>query len=431
MGVIGTNIYIIGASGGVTTEDLPSVLKDFYAQNGGTGKIILKWDFKNTENLTGVYICYKANEYPVSPNEGGKVVVDNYTTLSVDIENLENGVEYFFRAYPYREIDGVKYFQTCNEVCKTVSIPNDIITPADLEIDGNFFVEIPKCSWADLGIGDSEETFPAFIIDGKEVDSFFVGKYCGDVVNNKAISKKGYVPHTMNWIQAQDYCQNLGTGWHEITRLEWMTIILWCIKNNQIPQARSFSSSYPTGSGDVSCSHNGSEDGIWELNTGTIGTINMGMRFCGHELQVISRNGGFANDAANASMDQTDASKYWYAIDGTTGNLIIPDGKGTTENSIKSNGTKWDIVPNSITLNMKWTTVTCADSICEKSKNILIALGLLPPSTYLSTMGEGSVYGGGNPPSLYYVKSCVNSFFYTAIFAKTATGYCRPVFYTP
>lgn len=429
MGVVGTNIYIIGTGGGVTTQDLPTVLKDFYAQNGGTGKIILKWDFKNTENLTGVYICYQADEYPTSPNDGVKVVVDNYTTLSVDIENLKNGVEYFFRAYPYREIDGVKYFQTCNETCKTVSTPNNIVTPADLEIDGNCFVEIPKCTWADLGINDSEETFPAFIIDGKEVDSIFIGKYCGDVENDKAISKTGCKPTTVKFETAKQYCENIGTGWHLITRLEWMAIANWSVKNNCIPLSITNLNITPTGAYNVSYSHNGSEDGIFEMDLAAMGTFNAGIRFCGRELQVISRNGSFANDAANSSIDQTATSKYWYAIDGTTGELIIPDGKGTTEKSIKGNGAKWDILSTSI-LNTKISTVTCADSICDRARNILLALGLLPSSnTVPATILQ--VNNGLNSNAV------IKSYYYLGMVvipesaSSQNTSYYRPVFYTP
>lgn len=426
MGVIGTNIYIIGeGSGGVTTEDLPAVLKDFYAQNGGTGKIVLKWAFNNTENLTGVYICYQAGEYPASPNDGAKVVVDNYTTLSIDVENLENGVEYFFRAYPYREIDGVKYFQTCNEVCKTVSTPSTIVTPADLEIDGNYFVEIPKCTWADLGIGDSEETFPAFIIDGKEVDSIYIGKYCGDVENDRAISKKGRVPKTVNFDTATNYCKNIGTGWHLITRLEWMVIGFYCIKNNRVPNSVSFTASYPTGAYGVDRSHNGAEDGIYELAISGSGTFNSGIRFCGRELQVISRNGIFANDGANSSIDQSTNSKYWYAIDGTTGNLIVPDGKGTTENSIKGNGAKWDIV-STAKFNAKYTTISCVDSICDKAKEILIALGLLLPST-ISTTLPSSMSALNNPPTTSYANTSEMLY----LNGNATTGYYRPVFYCP
>ncbi len=429
MGIVGTNVYIIGAGGcGVTTEDLPAVLKDFWAQNGGAGKVLLKWVFNNAENLTGVQICYQAEKYPASPNDGAKVVVDNYTLQSVYVENLENGVEYFFRAYPYREIDGVKYFQTCKEACESAGIPNDIITPADLEVDGNCFVEIPKCSWADLGVGDSEETFPAFIIDGKEVDSIFIGKYCGDVENNKAISKKGRAPSSVKINLAQTYCENIGTGWHMMTRLEWTVITLWCIKNNLFPAYRGgYTTTSPTGSGGNSFSHDGTEDGIFDMH-GVPAEFNGGIRFIGRELQIISRKGDFANDGANASIDQTNDSKYWFAIDGTTGELIPPDGKGTTENSVKANTTKWDIVSTG-NMSVKFTAVTCADSICEKAKNFLIALGLMPPYDF-SWNTNPQISGFGTPPSLYVFKT---SQFLGTYAANTAnnSAYYRPVFYNP
>ena len=37
----------------------------------------------------------------------------------------------------------------------------------------SIMVYVPKATWKDLGIGNSTETFPAFIINGKEIDGFY------------------------------------------------------------------------------------------------------------------------------------------------------------------------------------------------------------------------------------------------------------------
>ena len=84
-----------------------------------------------------------------------------------------------------------------------------------------------------------------------------------------------------------------------------------------------------TGSGPVEWRHNGKENGIADLS-GNVWEWNSGMRIFNGEIQVIADN-----NAANHTIDLGATSTQWKAIDGETGNLVTPDGAGTTVGTIK------------------------------------------------------------------------------------------------
>ena len=44
-------------------------------------------------------------------------------------------------------------------------------------------VKIPKMTYAQLGLGNSTATFPAFIVNGTEVDEIYISKYQNIVQN--------------------------------------------------------------------------------------------------------------------------------------------------------------------------------------------------------------------------------------------------------
>ena len=52
-------------------------------------------------------------------------------------------------------------------------------------------VKLPKMTWKDLGIGTSTDTFPAWIINGHEVDYIYFSKYMNIVQNSRAYSLPG------------------------------------------------------------------------------------------------------------------------------------------------------------------------------------------------------------------------------------------------
>ena len=96
-----------------------------------------------------------------------------------------------------------------------------------------------------------------------------------------------------------------------------------------------------TGSGPVQWRHNGKENGIADLS-GNVWEWNSGMRIFNGEIQVIADN-----NASKLAIDLGATSAEWKAINGETGNLVTPDGSGTTVGTIKyANGGTADYTIN-------------------------------------------------------------------------------------
>lgn len=296
-------------------------------------------------------------------------------------------------------------FDVANIALKAVCPSNEMIV--DDKGMPSVMVKIPKCTWADLGIGTSTETFPAFIINGKEVDAIYFSKYQNISQNSRAYSLPGQDPgNSISLDTSITRCANKGEGWHLQTRLEWMAVALWCLKNGFLPNGNNYYgrdyaetlykaiptfydsgkvARVATGTGPLTWSHNNAPDGIWDMN-GNVSEWVGGIRMVYGELQVISRDGRtFGNDAADPDNSQSATSSLWYAIDGTTGELITPNGTGTTPNSLKLDmvSSKWKWITGAITdaqdtyRNSALTTVTCDETVCEAAMNILRALGFL------------------------------------------------------
>ena len=273
----------------------------------------------------------------------------------------------------------------------------------------SIMVKIPKMTYAQLGLGNSTATFPAFIVNGTEVDEIYISKYQNIVQNGRAYSLPGQDPKTsINFDSAIAACTAKGAGWHLMTAFEWGALIAWCENNGYIPLGNnnygkhSSESNYKalpaskdsehyavrtaTGTGPLTWSHNKEIDGIMDL-CGNVWEWTGGMRLVYGELQVLVNN-----NAADSDNPQTAASTLWKAIDATTGELITPDGSGTTTNSIKA-----DWVSSKITWSATITDtargshycmfqdITCASSIADAAKEVLRALGMLPISGTIIT----------------------------------------------
>ena len=97
-------------------------------------------------------------------------------------------------------------------------------------------VRIPKMTYAQLGMGESTALFPAFIINGQEVDEIYISKYLNIVQNGRAYSLPGVDPAaSMNFDQARSYCEAKGDGWHCMTRMEWGLLMRICEMQGFIP----------------------------------------------------------------------------------------------------------------------------------------------------------------------------------------------------
>ena len=327
----------------------------------------------------------------------------------------------------------------------------------------SIMVKIPKMTYADLGLGISTATFPAFLVNGSEVDEIYISKYQNIVQNGRAYSLPGQDPKTsITFDKALEVCAAKGAGWHLMTAFEWGALILWCEKNGFIPLGNNaygkhntetnykaipatkddthYAVHTATGTGPLTWYHNQAPDGIADL-CGNVFEWTGGLRLVYGELQVLVNN-----NAADTDNPQTAASTLWMAIDATTGELITPDGSGTTSNSIKA-----DWISSKITWNATITDanrgshycmfqdIGCSESIADEAKTVLRSLGMLPIESTIITgwqrcyvdnsAAERSLYRGG-----YYASSLQYGFasfylYYARSHSNAAIGfrsaYCK------
>ena len=198
-------------------------------------------------------------------------------------------------------------------------------------------------------------THPAFIVDGVEKPEIFIGTYQGRIVGGELLSLPNVEPtHSTSYDNFLNAARACGNGHHLITNAEWSAVALQCYKDNTQPLGNTYygrSSENPllvgrrpdglapgnttgsartlTGSGPVQWRHNGKSNGIADLS-GNVNEWNSGMRLLNGEIQIIENN-----NAAKSAINLGAASTEWKAIDGATGNLVTPDGSGTTPGTVK------------------------------------------------------------------------------------------------
>lgn len=307
--------------------------------------------------------------------------------------------------------------------------PNNEVLYDDVGLP-SFMVRIPKMTYAELGIGESTDVFPAFIVNGQEVPEIYISKYQNCVYGGRAYSLPGRAPQTNITLDtAVSRCTTKGAGWHLMTRMEWALLAHWCKKNGTMPKgnnnygkdvSESIYSAIPcafsegqrtkvlTGTGPVSWYHDGTLAGIWGLN-GNVSEWVGGMRLVYGELQVLVNN-----NAADSSHPQTAASTEWKAINAATGAFVTPNGSGTTVDSVKldyvSSHWQFDTAITSSSdsaRNCSFEAVTCSENIGDAAKLVLQALGVLKTDdtagAYLGDLfyannaaAERSFYCGGS-----------------------------------
>lgn len=198
-------------------------------------------------------------------------------------------------------------------------------------------------------------THPAFIVNGVEKPEIFVGTYLGKLVDGELLSLPNVEPSaSANFDNFSTYARACGAGHHLMTNAEWSAVALQCYKNDTQPLGNTYygrSSENPlligrrqdgldagntagtartlTGSGPVEWRHNRKPSGIADLS-GNVWEWSAGMRLMNGEIQVIADN-----NAALHTIDMSAASTQWKAIDAVTGNLVTPDGNGTTAGTVK------------------------------------------------------------------------------------------------
>ena len=96
----------------------------------------------------------------------------------------------------------------------------------------SIMVRFDKCTNADLFEGGSNQTHPAFIIDGKEVDRIYIAKYPCTLINGKPYSLPFMKPATdIDFDEAAKACFSKGKSYS--TTLSRNTTI-----NKNAPTAR-------------------------------------------------------------------------------------------------------------------------------------------------------------------------------------------------
>lgn len=148
-----------------------------------------------------------------------------------------------------------------------------------------------------------------------------------------------------------------------------------------------------TGTGPVTWSHDGTLEGIWDLN-GNVWEWCAGLRLVKGEVQVIADN-----NAAAPTCDMSASSAAWKAISAATGELVAPDGNGTTQGTVKLDfiSGKWTysttIAHTTGANGCSFKDVTCDSSIGAAAKLLLQALAMLPDAA-LTGDGIDATYGG-------------------------------------
>ena len=337
-------------------------------------------------------------------------------------------------------------------------LPNNKVLYDDKGLP-SVMVRIPKMTYAELGLGESTDVFPAFIVNGQEVPELYISKYQNVVQDGRAYSLPARDPKTSITLDAAiAACSAKGAGWHLMTHMEWALLAHWCLHNNCMPKGNNnygkdvseearyhaVPATYGTGAdagkilhvltgtGPLTWSHDGTHEGIWDLN-GNVAEWVGGIRTVYGELQVLVRN-----NAADSSHSQAANSDQWWCISAVDGTYITPDGTGTTSNAIRArwknnNHWEWGIDTTADgTETYKGCTlesITCSEDISDDAKLMLQALGLFK---YVATAGayggdyvymssieaERSFYCGGS----YYSGASAGAFFASGASGRAYSG---------
>ena len=203
-------------------------------------------------------------------------------------------------------------------------------------------------------------THPAFIVNGVEKDKIYIGTYQGVIKNGELLSlPNSDVSISQSLNTNLTAVRTIGDGHHLMTAIEFGALSMLASQAGKEVQGNTYygrsgldATQYGrrvdgqsatagvnnssgtggnrifSGSGPVSFRHNNKYNGVSDL-VGNTADFTAGMRIVNTELQIFTNN-----DAAILTADLLDGGA-WKAIDGATGNLVTPNGLGTTPGSIR------------------------------------------------------------------------------------------------
>lgn len=309
-------------------------------------------------------------------------------------------------------------------------------------------------------------THPAFIVNGVEKDKIYIGTYPGAVKNGEFVSQPNVDLTTQSLATTLTAVRALGNGHHIMTSAEWAALSLLAWKTGKDVQGNTYygrsgldatqfgrrvdgasatsgiTTGMPrifTGSGPVTFRHNNLYNGVSDL-VGNSGQFVAGFRIVNTELQVLENN-----NAAMFTAELLDAGD-WKAIDGATGNLITPDGLGTTTGSVRlvitttaSSAPAYSLIMSASSVATTAIANTSPTPIPIVTLNKLKALGILTMSSTYSrgftftrsaqnTVGY-STRGGSFAESASGIYQ--NSLALLLPNSATVIGSTRPAYYTP
>lgn len=276
----------------------------------------------------------------------------------------------------------------------------------DLEMP-SIVVPFPKLKYSDIMAGGTQDTLPAFIVDGVEKNVIFESKYQNIVMNDRAYSLPFKDPKTyIDFDTAVRVCKNKGAGWHLHSNALWAAIQNWCYKNGTVPHGNNnygcdINNSFEkgvmtymsdatnvgriaTGSGPVTWYHNYDSSGIADLN-GNVWEWVAGFRLVSGEIQIIPY-GNCMKSSCNMSATSTE----WKAIL-QDGSLVDP---GT------ANTLKFDRETATSGIRLNTATEFSADGSVNKTFKTLTAKSGVTLPQLLKGLGiipiAENAYGGDN-----------------------------------